>query len=64
MQDFNSGNLFTAFILIDPKPSIIQTAFSITAKPTPKFNFHTKQSITKKSLIFLFLLLIIVIISV
>lgn len=30
------------------KAVFIQTAFSITAKPTPKFNFHTKQSITKK----------------
>ena len=46
------------------KAVFIQTAFSITAKPIPKFNFHTKQSIIEKSLIFLVLLLIIVIISV
>jgi len=42
----------------------VQTAFSITAKPMPQFNFHTKQSITTKTIIFSILLLIIVIISV
>ena len=46
------------------KAVFIQTAFSITAKPIPQFNFHTKQYITSKSLIFSILLLIIVIISV
>lgn len=46
------------------KAVFIQTAFSITAKTILKFNSHTKQSITGKSLIFSILLLIIVIISV
>lgn len=46
------------------KAVFIQTAFSIMAKPIPQFNFHTKQIITKKHIIFLILLLIIVIISV